>query len=321
MISSKIILNFTIVIILLYYTYFFSKTKLLFFIASYGTNQLNLLYQQIKSFILICENGYDLKIIIHHTEILNNSSLNNFYCFTQDKYIDIVFIKVSLHVKHYLVKEHRKYMLDNINDIKMYNHIGFFENDIGFSLANFKYYLYTLNVIKKYNLKDVMPGFKRYEISKCKNGDIWRSCQDHINNITFYNIQHKLFIRIRLAFSAMWILPVNMLMKYIHEKEFLSIPDNDHHGNEGIKPYYSCNYWEKHYSPLIPLNRIDDCFVHHMSNKYIHYFASIQITELYMQMNICRSKSGLKYIGEKKNRVVIINKTKISKTCIELAIC
>lgn len=47
----------------------------------------------------MCENGCIIKIIIHHTDILEKFSCNN---------------------------------------------VVFFENDIGFSLSNLKYYFYTL---------------------------------------------------------------------------------------------------------------------------------------------------------------------------------
>lgn len=295
-----------------------SNIKILFFIASYGENQLNYLYLQIKSFVIICESGYVIKIIIHHTNILKNSSFNNFYCFKQDRYINIVFIRISSLVKHFLVKEHRKYILDNINEIKNYDHIGFFENDIGFTLSNLKYYFFTMSLFKKYKMKNTMVGFKRFEIGKCTTGDIWRNCPDYINNVTFLIIKDMQFIRIKDGFCAMWILPLSMLLKYVHEYEFLIIPENAHNGITSLKPYYSYSYWERHFIPLIPLLRIDDCFVHHMSNKHIHYHASIQLTELYSQLGIYRTKTGLKYNGPVKNRVININRKNVSKKCVQL---
>lgn len=51
------------------------------------------------NYATMCENGCIIKIIIHHTDILEKFSCNN---------------------------------------------VVFFENDIGFSLSNLKYYFYTL---------------------------------------------------------------------------------------------------------------------------------------------------------------------------------
>lgn len=127
--------------------YYYKKTRLLFFVESYGVNQLNLLYMQIKSFIIICESGYIIKLIIHHTDILNNSSFQHFYCFNRNYFVDVIFIRISSNITHLLVKEHRKYITNNLNEIKKYHHVGFFENDIGFSLANLRYYFYTLALI------------------------------------------------------------------------------------------------------------------------------------------------------------------------------
>lgn len=297
------------------------KIKLLFFVAAYGVKQLNLLYMQIKYFVTICESGYILRIIIHHTDILKNSSFKHFYCFEINNFIDIEFIKIVSSVNHYLVKEHRKYIIQYLNEVMEYDHIGFLENDIGFSLSNLKYYLYTLALIKENNLKNTTPGFKRFEIVKCNNGDIWRSCPDFINYVNLYIIKSKAFVRIRDGYSAMWILPRNELIKYVKEKEFVSIPDNAHKGIEGLKPYYSYSYWERHFVPIIPLERIDDCFVHHMSNKYINYSGSMQITEFYMQMNICSSKYGLRYNGLLENKIIKINRSKLSKRCVNIKLC
>lgn len=87
------------------------KTNFLFFVASYGVNQLDFLYTQLKSFVLICESGYKIKIVVHHTHILKNSSFKSFYCFNIKGYIDINYIKISPMVKDYLTKEHRKYII------------------------------------------------------------------------------------------------------------------------------------------------------------------------------------------------------------------
>lgn len=165
-----------------------------------------------------------------------------------------------------------------------------------------------------------MPGFKRYEISKCDNGDVWRTCPDHVNNITIYKINSKMYVRVKVGQSAMWILPINKILLHVKENDFIKIPNTKHKGINGLKEYYSYSYWEKYFIPLIPLNRIDECFVNHMSNSYTNYYASIQITELYMQMNICRTKNGLKYVGPNKNRVIKID-SKNSKKCLQIKSC
>lgn len=317
------IIFFSFFSIYLFFTciYYYSNIKILFFVAAYGSKQLHYMYLQIKSFQQFCEYGYDIKIIIHHTDIFLNSSFNSFYCLNQAKYINLLLIKISADVKHYLPKEHRRYIANNNKEIRKYNHIGYFENDIEFSIANFKYYLYTLRLFNDLKIKNAMPGFKRYEISKCKNGDIWRSCQDHIDNIYLYNIKNTQFIRIKEGYSAMWILPYSLLKKYIYDKEFIFIPDKCHNGNGNVKEYYAYYYWEKYFTPLIPLNVIDNCFVHHLSNKYIHYYKTIQLTELYNQMNICRSGNKLLYKGKLSNDIIKINRKIIRKECFQLTKC
>lgn len=199
------------------------QTKLLFFIAAYGNNQLDLLYMQIKSFVLICESGYTVKIIVHHTDILKNSSFNNFYCFNKQGFVDVIFIKLQRQIGYHLVKEHRKYIFENIKEIKKYDHIGYFENDMGFNLANLRYYFYTLSLIKKYKIKNAMPGFNRFEITKCDNGDVWKSVGDTIKYIELYIIKNKPFIKLVLGYSAMWIVPKRELMKCVNDKDFINI--------------------------------------------------------------------------------------------------
>lgn len=294
------------------------KTNFLFFVASYGVNQLDFLYTQLKSFVLICESGYEIKIVVHHTHILKNSSFKSFYCFNIKGYIDINYIKISPMVKDYLTKEHRKYIIENLKEIKKYDHIGYFEDDMGFNLAHLKYYIYTQSLIKKYNIKNARPGYNRFEITKCNNGDIWRSCPDVIDYVELYIIKKKPFVNIISGYSAMWLVPQKELIKYVNDKDFLEIQYGDYRGRAGIKEYYSYFYWEKYYKPLVPLDRIDDSFVHHMSNKYIRIGDSIQITEFYKQMNIVITENGLKYIGELKNKVIKINSKYKSKYCVNM---
>lgn len=88
---------------------------------------------------MICENEYILKVIIHHTAILKNSSFRHFYCIKQKKFLNVLITRIAPQVKHFLVQEHRKYIASNLNEITKYDHVGFFENDIGFSINNLRY--------------------------------------------------------------------------------------------------------------------------------------------------------------------------------------
>lgn len=298
-----------------FYLSYHPKTKLLFFIASYGYKQLNYLYIKIHNLLTLCENGYVIKIIIHHTNIDNGSYIRRFFCFKIKKYLDIKLIKISSHLGFYLTMQHRIYIKHNIHEITKYDHIGYFENDMDFTLSNLKYYFYTWKLIEKFKMKYAIPGFKRYEISKCDNGDIWKSCPDHTTVIRLKIIKNYAFISTKFAYSGMWILPISKLMKYINEIDFVSYQRNKNvYTSWGSREYYSCLYWEMHYVPIIPLSRIDECFVHHMSNRYLYGKTSIQISDIYNQMNICKTAEGLlKYNGYLKNRNIIISYKNISK--------
>lgn len=302
---------------------YYRKFKLLFFIASYGVKQLDLLYLKIKSLVTICEDGYIIKIVIHHTNILNNSNFKNFYCYTQNKNLEIQLIMLNTKVGNFLTQQHRIYINQNKKTIKYYDHIGYFENDIHFTLTNLKYYFYTWKVIRDLKLQHSMPGFQRQEISKCSNGDIWRSNADNIYNIKISIKNNIPFARINFAYSAMWLLPQKELIKYINDDDFVNIPaEKNIYTISGIKEYYSYYYWEKHFNPIVPLNRIDDCFIHHMSNRYLHHKNSIQINEIYNQMNICKVTDGIKYIGKEKYKEIWISiKNKTNNKCVELQMC
>lgn len=300
------------------------KVKLMFFIGSYGLSQLNYLYTKIQSILAICESGYIIKTIIHHTDIINESYFQNFFCFSQNKSLDIVLIKRPSQVGHFLAKQHRIYIHENIKEIQKYDHVGYFENDMDFTIYNLNYYLYTWKLIQRFKLENYMVGFKRYEISECDNGDVWKSCPDGTYNIKLKIINSKPFINSFLGYSAMWILPKERLLRYIKEKEFIEIPkERNYFTMYGIREYYAYMYWEKHYQPLIPLERVENCFVHHMSNRYIHFQTAIQISEIYNQINMCRDKEGMiKYFGEIKDKDFSINynKRELNK-CIKIKNC
>jgi tetratricopeptide (TPR) repeat protein len=245
----------------------------------YRPQRLRFLTKVLHSLASFMCNRIDVTIVINHEASVFQDYLSLILKeFSSERFSWKIYISPPLSNPWHLTWAHKQLHVDafNLRD-PSYDVFMYFEDDIGFTWANFTYWCRSLPELKKYGL---MPGFFRVEQNQAGQ---WRLA----DSTTSVNLQSEKiltlpdgqsYLSLREPYQAFWILDRELM------KEYLDSPSFDLEASAKIIPWGDAeraamgltfeNVPEGFISrSVVPLERncqrLDWCAsVHHLPNTY-----------------------------------------------------